>query len=117
MNTIELLQYSLGSAFDILGQVVADLTQEQADWMPPGIANPVGATYWHAVSSTDEIVYKWIREEESLRQKDGWQEKVLTVSAPEPGHGGDYLAYMQAIRVDIATLHAYTRAVAEAIQS
>jgi hypothetical protein len=117
MNTVELLQYSLGNAFDILGQVVADLTQEQADWMPPGIANPIGATYWHAVSSTDEIVCKWIRGEEPLRQKGGWQEKVLTVSAPEPGHGGDYLAYMQTIRVDIATLHAYARAVAEAIQS
>jgi hypothetical protein len=116
MNTVELTQYSLGNAFDILGQVVADLTQEQADWAPPGIANPIGATYWHTVSSVDEIVHKWIRGEEPLRQKGGWQEKALAVSVPEPGHGGDYLAYMQAIRVDIAALHAYTEAVAEAIQ-
>ena len=117
MNTIELIQYSLGSAFDILGQVVADLTQEQADWVPPGIANPIGATYWHTVSSTDEIVCQWIRGEDSLCQKDGWQEKVLTVSAPEPGQGGDCMAYMRAIRVDIAALHAYTGAVAGAIQA
>ena len=97
MNTIELLQYSLSNAFGILGQVVADLTQEQADWAPPGIANPIGATYWHTVSGVDEIVHKWIRGEDLLRQKDGWQEKVLTVSVPEPGHGGDYLAYGTAI--------------------
>ena len=45
MNTVELIQYSLGNAFDILGQVVADLTQEQADWAPPSIANPIDATY------------------------------------------------------------------------
>jgi hypothetical protein len=117
MNTVELTQYALGNAFGILEQVTADLTQEQADWMPPGIANPIGATYWHTVSGADEVVYKWIRGEEPLHQKGSWQEKVLTVSAPEPQPGGDYLAYMQAIRVDIAALHAYTKAVTEAIQA
>ena len=44
MNTVELTQYALGNAFDILGQVVADMTQEQADWIPPGCANPIGAS-------------------------------------------------------------------------
>jgi hypothetical protein len=116
MNTVELIQYSLDNAFGILGQVVADLTQEQADWTPPGIANPIGATYWHAVSGADEVVCKWIRGQEPLHQKGGWQGKVLTVSAPEPGPGGDYLAYMRAIRVDVPALHEYARAVAEAIQ-
>jgi hypothetical protein len=117
MNTIELTQYALGNAFSILGQVTADLTQEQADWTPPGIANPIGATYWHTISSTDEIVCQWIKGEEPLHQKDGWQEKVLTVSVPQPGHGEDYLPYMQAIRVDMAALHAYAKAVADAIQA
>ncbi|MCX7856033.1 MAG: DinB family protein [Anaerolineae bacterium] len=116
MNAIELIRYALGNAFGILGQVTADLTREQADWTPPGIANPIGATYWHAVSSADEIVHKWIRGEEPLYQKGGWHEKVLIVSVPEPEHGGDYFAYMRAIRVDLAALHAYTGAVAEAIQ-
>ena len=56
MNTVELLQHSLGSAFGILGQVTADLTQEQADWQPPGIANPIGAMYWHTISGADDVV-------------------------------------------------------------
>lgn len=116
MNAVELLQHSLGNAFGMLGQVVADLTQEQADWAPPGIANPIGATYWHTVSSADGIVHRWIQGEEPLYLKDGWQEKVLTASAPEPEPGGDYLVYMRAIRVDLAALHAYAGAVAEAIQ-
>ena len=117
MNSVELTQYALGNAFGILEQVTADLTQEQADWTPPRIANPIGATYWHTISSTDEIVCKWIRDEEPLHQKDGWREKVLAVSVPEPEHGGDYLAYMQAIRVDVVALHAYAKAVAEAVQA
>lgn len=117
MNTVELTQYALSNAFDILGQVVADLTQEQADWIPPGIANPIGALYWHTISGADEVVHQWCRGQEPLYQKDGWQEKVLTVSVPEPEHGGDYLTYMRTIRVDIAALHAYTKAVAAAIQA
>jgi hypothetical protein len=116
MNTVELIQYSLGNAFGILGQVVADLRQDQADWAPPGIANPIGATYWHTTSSVDDIVHQWIRGESPLRQKEGWQERVLTTAAPEPGDGGDMLATMQTIRVDMAALHAYTQAVAESVQ-
>ena len=54
MNTVELLEYSLGTALGILDQVTTDLTQEQADWMPPGIANPIGAMYWHTISGVDD---------------------------------------------------------------
>jgi hypothetical protein len=116
MNTVQLLQYSLGNAFGILGQVTADLTQEQADWQPPGIANPVGAMYWHAISGADDVVHRWALGQEPLRQRDGWDDRVLTVSVPEPEHGGDSLAYMRAIRVDLPALHDYAKAVAEALQ-
>jgi hypothetical protein len=116
MNAVELIQYALGNAIGILNQVVSDLTQEQADWRPPGIANPIGATYWHTVSSVDEIVHAWLGGGAPLKQKNGWQEKVLTTSVPQPGEGGETLAYMQAIRVDLASLHAYAEAVSEAVQ-
>jgi hypothetical protein len=114
MNTAELIQFSLGNAFGILGDVTADLTQEQADWMPPGIANPIGATYWHVISGVDHVVNKWCMDREPLSAQAGWREKVLTVSAPEPEHGGDWLAYMQAIRVDLPVLHEYAQVVASA---
>ena len=116
MNTVELLQYSLGNAFGILGQVTADLTQEQADWQPPGTANPIGATYWHTISSADDIVYRWALGQEPLRQRENWDERVLTVSVPEPEHGGDMQAYMRTIRVDLPALHEYAQAVAAALQ-
>ncbi|MFN2153575.1 MAG: DinB family protein [Anaerolineales bacterium] len=117
MNTVELTQYALGNAFSILDQVVSDLTQEQADWRPPGIANPIGATYWHTISSVDDIVHSWLREEAPLRQTAGWQEQVLTASVPEPAEGEDVLAYMREVRVDLALLHAYSKVVAEAVQA
>lgn len=64
----------------------------------------------------DDLVHRMIQGEEPLYRKDGWQEKVLTVAPPKPGRGGDVLAYMQAMRVDLPTLHQYSAAVAEAAQ-
>jgi hypothetical protein len=117
MNTIDLLQFSLGNAFGILGQTVADLTQEQADWQPPGIANPIGATYWHTASSVDHIVHKWCLGQEPLFERDGWQEKALAVSVPQPEHSGDWQAYMRAIRIDLQATHEYSRALAAAVKA
>ena len=114
MNTVDLLQYGLDNAFGILSQVTADLTQEQANWQPPGIANPIGATYWHVVQGADEVVQKWCARQESLSDQGGWREKVLTVSAPEPEQGGDWLTCMRTIRVDLPALHEYAQAVQQA---
>jgi hypothetical protein len=116
LNGLEWIQYSLGNAFDLLNQVVGDLTQKQADWPPPGVANPIGATYWHAVSSADDIVHQWIQGIDPLRLRSGWQEKALARQAPEPAEDGDSQTYLRAIRVDLAGMHAYAGAVREAVQ-
>ncbi len=112
MNTVELVQYSLDTALGILSQVTADLTQEQADWTPPGIANPIGAMYWHTISGADDVVYRWMLGQEPLHQREGWQAKVLTVAVPEPQGPEGWLEYMRALRVDLPTLHEYAQAVA-----
>jgi len=112
VNTVELTQYALTNAFDILGQVVGDLTQEQANWIPSGCANPIGASYWHAVSGADEVMCRWVLGQEPLHQREGWRDKVLAVSAPEPEGEEGWLAWMQTIRVDLLFLHEYTKATA-----
>jgi hypothetical protein len=108
MEALELTQFSLGNALGILEQVTTDLTQEQADWMPPGIANPVGALYWHTVSSVDQIVHGWCMGQAPLSQEAGWREKALIVSAPEDE--------MRAIRVNLPAVHEYAHAVAKSVQ-
>jgi len=115
MNAIDLLQYSMGNAFGILSQVSADLTQEQADWVPPGIANPIGATLWHTVSSADVIVFQWCAGQTPLLESGGWRDKALLASGPETEH--ETREHLLSIRIDLPGLHAYTQAVAEATQA
>ena len=100
MNAIDLLKYSMGNAFGILGQVAADVTQEQADWVPPGIANPIGATLWHTVSGADMIVHKWCAGQTPLFESTDWREKVLLASGPE-GERGETREHMLSIQVDL----------------
>jgi hypothetical protein len=116
MSTVELVQFSLGQALEILGQVTADLTQEQADWLPPGIANPIGSMYWHAVSGADDVVYRWVLGQEPLYQRAGWIGKALAVAVPEPQEPEKYHEYMRTLRVCLPALHEYAQALAADLQ-
>ena len=90
MNTVELTQYSLGFAFDILGQVTADLTQEQADWKPPGVVDTIGAIYSHIVTYVDYFVQNYMIE--------GKPKPESIESRPE-------VLKMQDVQVDLSELH------------
>jgi hypothetical protein len=117
MNTVELIQYSLGFAFDLLEQQVTDLTQEQADWLPPGNASPISALYWHTIVYVDTVVHDWGMGQPSLRQSAGWQEKVVIASPPVDPEDpmGDLRAIRVGLRVDLPALHDYARATAQAL--
>lgn len=90
MNTVELTQYSLDFAFDILGQVTADLTQEQADWRPPGVASTIGAIYSHTITFADYFVQNFL-----IEGKPG----------PESIESRPEALKMQDVQVDLSELH------------
>jgi hypothetical protein len=112
MNAMELLQHSLDNSFEILGLVTRDLTQEQCDWLPPGIANPIGALYWHTVSGAEEVAGGWLDGPQPLYERAGWRQAVLGtgpdgVDGAEAAQGQVWKA-----RVELPALHEYARAVA-----
>jgi hypothetical protein len=111
MNTIELLCFSLKNGFDLLGAVTGDLTQEQADWVPPGTALSIGTLYWHVISSTDYLLHDWCLGEAPLSQRDHWEEEVVLSS--EPPEEGAHAATVRPVRVDLAAMHDYTRVIAD----
>lgn len=111
MNTVDLVQFSLGNAFGILGQVTADLTKEQADWQPPGIALPIGLLYWHTCTSVDQIVHKWAAGQEPLYDRAGWDAKILPNAGPDDERR--MLDKMRGIDVHLPAMHEFAQALAK----
>ena len=90
MNTVELLQYSLDTAFELLGLVTADLTQAQIDWQPPGVAPSIGSIYSHILTYAD-----WFMQDLCIEQKPFPESVESTIKE----HG------LRHIQGDIAALH------------
>ena len=44
------------SVHEVLEGTMADVTPEQAHWVPPGKAEPIGATYAHILMAEDYFV-------------------------------------------------------------
>jgi hypothetical protein len=104
---------SLREAFDgshqILEQTMADVTADQAGWSPPGIANPLGATYAHTVLSEDMMVNGMLKGSApimatSFAGKAG-------VSEPPPPPDKDYGEWARKVQVDLAAAREYAKAV------
>lgn len=53
MNATTLLREQIQQAHEFLKAVMEGVTSEQAQWIPPGTANPLAATYVHAIASED----------------------------------------------------------------
>ena len=87
---------------------MADVSEEQANWAPPGIANPLGATYAHAVSAEDAVVNGMLR---------GGATLIASASAGKVGLSelppteGDYGEWARRVKVDLPSLKGYAQAV------
>jgi hypothetical protein len=56
MDAIATIRESVQWGYQLLEMVMADVTEEQARWAPPGLANPIGALYAHALLSLDGVI-------------------------------------------------------------
>jgi hypothetical protein len=140
MDAVQTLNYALGFSFELLDQLVKDLTQDQADWLPPGTANSIGALYWHAVAYADQYVHDfcmapfkdipfaewWATRaagqdpgtgQVALRHRDGWQDKVVIAWQPENPQDPYWQvrASREGLQVDLQALHGYARAVSQTL--
>ena len=106
MNAIEVCLQAYQWASDLMEMVMADVTPEQAAWVPPGIANPLGATYAHAALETDAMIQHFVRGEAPLYETT-WASKT-GVSQPQMGQT---LAWGRALQVELPALREYARAV------
>jgi len=61
LNAVDYLRMDLSWAHELLELVMQDVTQDQLNWHPQGTANPIGATYAHAVCSEDAVIQGLLR--------------------------------------------------------
>jgi DinB family protein len=109
----ELLRRVVSDARKILDGTMADVTQAQADYAPPGIANPLGATYAHVVCSEDMVVQGMLRQLPPLFAS-SWQGRTgLSEPMPVPGpEWVNYAGWTRRVKTDLGALRQYAQAVA-----
>ncbi len=91
---------------------MADVTPEQADWSPPGIATPLGASYAHVVLSEDMVVNGMLKGAAPMMATTWAGRMGLSEPMPMPGpEWVNYADWNRRVRVDIAAMREYAQAV------
>ena len=88
---------------------MADVTAEQAQWSPPGRANPLGATYAHAVLAEDMLVNGLLKGGPPLMATSFAGKTGLSEPPPPPDQ--DFGDWARRVQVDLAELREYGQAV------
>jgi hypothetical protein len=105
MNTITSLREGLSWATELLEMTVDDVTPEQMAWTPIGIANPVGATYAHAIGALDAVTNQMLQRKLPLFAS-SWNGKT---GISEPKWGSDP-EWARRVQVDLPKAREYARA-------
>ncbi len=106
MDAIAVYRSNIEWGHQLLELVMADVTPELAHWHPPGVANPIGATYAHAVFAEDGVVQVFCR---------GVQPMFLTEWAGRTGANHpswpQSLEWGRSLQLDLAAFGQYAQAV------
>jgi hypothetical protein len=86
-----------------------DVTPEQAQWAPPGIANPLGASYFHVVAAEDFLLSTRARDDKALAFTEFAGKTGVSEPPPPPGPGLDEWA--RRVQVDLSQTRQYAQAV------
>lgn len=106
MDAVSYLRNDLAYSHELLELVMQDATHEQLHWHPPGKANPLGATYAHAICSEDSVVHMVLMGKPPLFETD-WLEKT---GLSKPQWGAEF-EWGRELKVDLATTREYAQAV------
>ena len=111
MDASTLLRDQLRDAHAALERTVAGLGEAELGWIPPGTANPIGATLAHVVVAEDVLVHAIFQGGAPLLASTWAGRTGLSEPTPMPGAGwGDHPAWTRRLRVDLDVLIAYAHA-------
>jgi DinB superfamily len=106
MQAIALLREQFQQAHGFLEATMEGVTSEQAHWAPPGTANPLAATYVHAIASEDLAINMVLKGGAPLYATE-WAEKT-GISEVQPLSSAEWARRVQ---IELPTTRSYAQAV------
>ncbi len=106
MHATALLREQVQQAHTFLQKTMEGVTPEQAHWTPPGVANPLAATYVHAIASEDLAINQVLKGATPLYTGE-WAEKT-GISEVQPLTTAEWASR---VRIDLPETCRYARAV------
>lgn len=112
MDSVALLELQFQQAHEWLEGTVGELTPEQLAAVPAGTANPVGASYAHAVLVADAVVNATLRGSTPLGASVWAGKNGLSEPMPMPGpEWARYFDWTRSVRLDLPLFRRYAAAV------
>ena len=111
MDAIDLLRYQTKLAYSWLEMTVSDVTEDQANWQPAGIANPIGATYAHIFMTADEDFNIHLKRRNAMHSSGDWSGRIGLSEMPVDEFDWDWHDWAASVRVDWDTFRTYAKAV------
>ncbi len=114
MDARDLLRQQFRECNEWLAATMQGVTSKQAHWKPPGSANPLGATYAHALLSQDIVGNVAINGGAPLVATT-WAGKVGLSEPPPTEDVAAWGQWARNVKVDLDALRAYGQAVQTAV--
>ncbi len=112
---VDNLRQQIHGAREFIDGTMADVTPEQAQWQPPGNANPIGAQYAHVLTSEDGIINGLFQQKPPLFASSHAGRAGFNPPPPAPREGEtglpDWHEWAQNVEVDLPQLREYAQAV------
>lgn len=112
MNAVDYIRQEIQAGHWWLEGTMADVTPDQLHWIPPGVANPIGACYAHVAVAEDMVIQGMLRQAAPLSASTWAGKTGLSEPMPTPGpEWGKYAEWARTVRVDLPALKQYAQAV------
>ena len=102
MDVIEAIKAEVTGSRRLYDGTVSDLTPEMVNWIPPGVANHIGAMMLHIALAEDNVVHTRIQEKPNIWESGNWSEKLGV-----PGGVYQTLEGSRSVKFDLAKFQEY----------
>jgi hypothetical protein len=87
MDTITFIRQVVANMHSDADNVLKDTTDEQFNWMPPEMENPMSAIAIHILAAEDDFIHPVLLHQPSLWEVQGWEQQIGVRVPPGPGRG------------------------------